>query len=295
MNTKIGFSSLVIASMIFSTYGVFSRILSHELSVFQQLSYRYLMGFGLVLVIMLISRQKIRIRKFVNRHVFLFALFIPISFYFFIRSFLESKLSVSISGFYAGTIISSLAIGTLILREKLDVGGVVGLILLMISFLFLNNFELQIITSIGLVWGLVSGLAYGSANYLKKVSGKYTKEEMLLVMTFSVTLIMQSFSLFAGEPMVVNLQSVTIVVLVLFTLTALGAEYLTLVGFRNFNLYLGSIVLSLEIVFTLIVGAVFFDEWPTEMEAVGIIMVMLAVVATNLPNYKEMKVKYGKK
>lgn len=39
MNTKVGFISLLITSLLFSSYGIFSRVLNKELSVLQQLSY----------------------------------------------------------------------------------------------------------------------------------------------------------------------------------------------------------------------------------------------------------------
>src|SRR3989339_661095 len=44
MNKKLGFISLFITSVLFSTYGIFSRFLSKQLTVFQQLSFRYSIG-----------------------------------------------------------------------------------------------------------------------------------------------------------------------------------------------------------------------------------------------------------
>ena len=112
MDKRLGFLSLLVTSVLFSTYGLFSRILSHQLSVFQQLSYRYAIGVLIVIVITyLVKRDKIDWPKLLRWEMLLFALLIPFSFYMFIESFLASKLSVSISGFYAGVLISSIVGG----------------------------------------------------------------------------------------------------------------------------------------------------------------------------------------
>lgn len=284
MNKTLGFVSLILTSILFSTYGIFSRLLNEELTVFQQLSYRYFIGTLLVaFIIIFIKREKIRFQRFFKRSIVLFALLVPFSFYFFIRAFIESKLSISISGFYAGTLISSLIIGRVIIKEKLTHFGIAGLSLIMLSFAFLNDLDFSAITHIGLLWGFISGAMYGAANYIKKISGKYTKEEMLLVLAFSTTVIMQLLSFINRETVTAGLTFTTTIALFLFTFVVLLAEYLTLVGFRNFELYLGSIILSLEIVFTLIVGLIFFLEYPTTAELIGISLVIGSVVLTNIP------------
>ena len=284
MNKKLGFVSLFISSILFSTYGIFSRILNKQLTVFQQLSFRYAIGVGVVLIIIFfIKKESFDIKKFLNIKIGFFALLIPISFYFFIRSFIESKLSVAISGFYAGTILSSLCIGYFMLKEKITTNGYIGLILILFSFIFLNNLNLQEITNIGLIWGLVSGVGYGITSYIKKNTGKFSKEEMLFVISAATALVLQILSFANHESIPAQLAPATVISLFIFVGIALAAEYLTIVGFRNFDLYLGSIILSLEIVFTIFVGMLFFKEFPTSLELVGISLIIASVIFTNLP------------
>lgn len=284
MNRKAGFISLLVSSILFSTYGIFSRLLAQQFTVFQQLSFRYLIGIAIVLfIVYLLQHKSINFKKFLNLKIAVFALIIPFSFYFFIRAFVESKLSVSISGFYAGTILSSLFIGLLFLKEKLSVYGALGLILILFSFLFLNNLDMRGIVTIGLVWGLFSGVLYGVESYIKKDAGTFTKEEILLVISVSTAVIMFLFSFLNKETLPTALSGATFLTLSLFVSAALSAEYLTVLGFRNFDLYLGSIVMSLEIVFTIFVGMIFFGEVPTAAEFIGASLIILSVVITNLP------------
>ncbi|OGK63013.1 hypothetical protein A2334_01490 [Candidatus Roizmanbacteria bacterium RIFOXYB2_FULL_38_10] len=290
MNKKLGFISLFITSVLFSTYGIFSRFLSKQLTVFQQLSFRYSIGIVMILVIIFfIKKQSFHIKKFFNLKIGFFALLIPISFYFFIKAFLESKLSVSISGFYAGTILSSLFIGYFFLKEKITHNGLMGFIFIVFAFILLNNLNLQEITNIGLIWGLISGVAYGMANFIKKNSGKFSKEEVLLILSTSTAVFMQILSFVNKEALPVQISSITLINLFLFVAVALSAEYLTILGFRNFDLYLGSIILSLEIVFTIFVGIIFFKEFPTNFELIGILFIIISVVLTNLPVKTTMK------
>jgi len=168
MNKKIGFLSLLIAGFLFSTYGIFIRILKEDLSALQQLSYRYTIGIFIVLIIILIKKQKINFKKFINPKILLFSLVIPFSFYFFIRSYQDSKMIVAVSGFYAGTVLCSLLIGLLKLKEKIKLLDYIGLAIIIIGFIFLNNLKFREITNIGLIWGLISGIGYGIGNSIKK-------------------------------------------------------------------------------------------------------------------------------
>lgn len=284
MNKKLGFVSLFITSILFSTYGVFSRLLNEELTVFQQLSFRYIIGIFFVLfIVFFIKKEPLHIKKFFNINIGFFALLIPISFYFFIRAFVESKLSVSISGFYAGTILSSLFIGRFLLKEKITRKGLIGLMLIFTSFIFLNNLNFYEVTNIGILWGLISGVAYGVANFIKKNSGKFSKEEMLFVISVATAFFMQILSIINKEVLPNQPSTQTIISLFAFAAIVLSAEYLTILGFRNFNLYLGSIILALEIVFTIFVGIFFFKEFPTHFELIGITLIIASVICTNLP------------
>ncbi len=284
MNKKLGFTSLFTASILFSTYGIFSRLLSKQLSIFQQLSFRYAIGVVMVLfIIYFIKKEPLHIKKFLNIKMGIFAFLIPFGFYFFIRALVESKLSVSISGFYAGTILSSLFIGYFVLKEKITNNGLIGLILIFISFILLNNLNFKEITNSGLVWGIISGVAYGVASLIKKNSGKFSREEILLVISISTTIFMQILSIINREAFPSHLTSLTFASLFLFIIIALSSEYLTILGFRNFDLYLGSIILSLEIVFTIFIGILFFKEFPTNLELMGIVFIITSVILTNLP------------
>lgn len=284
MNKNKGLISLIIASILFSTYGIFSRILEKQLTVFQQLSYRYFIGIIIISVIILfITKEKINIKKFLNKQMILFMIIVPFSFYLFIKSFLVSDLSVSISGFYGGMIISTLFIGTILLKEKLTTISIIAIIITFIGFVFLNDLNFKEITQIGLFYGLISGVLYGLNSYLKKVAGTFTKLEMLLAMSVSTVIVLQSLSFLSGEKLVVNLDPLIIIILFVFIIVALLAEYLTIVGFRNFDILIGSIVLALEIFFTVIVGYIFFKEIPSRFELIGIFLIFVSVVLTNLP------------
>jgi len=290
MNKRLGFSALFFSSILFSTYGIYSRLLSDQLSVFQQLSYRYFLGIVVVLfIILFIKKEKIQWKKFFNWQILFFAIFIPVSFYLFIQSFLLAKLSVSISGFYAGLLISSIFIGTLVFKEKLSLQSILGVVFIFVGFFFLNNLNILQITNLGLLMGFLSGMAYGVTNYFKKSAGKFSKEEMLLIIAVSTTVMMQAISFFNHEKLVTDLSLISILMLIIFIFTALGAEYLTIVGFRNFDMYVGTIVLSLEIVFTVIVGYFFFQEIPTVYETLGIFLIFASVVLSNISSLDVFK------
>ena len=137
MNKKVGFSSLLITSFLFGTYGFFARELSPSLSASQQISYRYALGFIILLLFILFKNKKHNLSLYIKPHSILFGTNIAFSFLFFILSLLNTKLSVGTSGFYIGILLTSIATEKLIYKEKIDIYGKVGFILIMPGFYFL--------------------------------------------------------------------------------------------------------------------------------------------------------------
>ena len=112
--------------------------------------------------------------------------------------------------------------------------------------------------------------------YLKEID----KLDILLIISFFNTISMALYSMVKGETLV-SVSPYIFFILFAFLLVALSAEYLTVVGFRNFNLYIGSIILSLEIPFAGILGYIVYGERLSSYEIVGGLLVIFAIVLSN--------------
>ena len=62
--------------------------------------------------------------------------------------------------------------------------------------------------------------------------------------------------------------------------------YLMLIGFQNFDLNLGTIVLSSEVFFAPLFGAIIFKEYLTMFELLGGTFIIIAIILPNVPQPK---------
>jgi drug/metabolite transporter (DMT)-like permease len=63
----------------------------------------------------------------------------------------------------------------------------------------------------------------------------------------------------------------------------MSVSFLTLIGFQNFDLNLGTIIISSELIFAPIFAALAFHEYPSANEIFGGLFIALSIILSNLP------------
>jgi len=154
-----GFGSLLLAGFLFGTFGIWIRILNREMTTYQQIFFRGVVGFIFALILVVVLKQKIKFNG-VNKKILLaYAICFPLAIIFFVLSLLNTKIAVTTFSFYATGIIGSLIIGIIFFKEKLTKIKVISLGLVVIGIFFLS-YPLSLSTfSFGLVMGLI-GIFY---------------------------------------------------------------------------------------------------------------------------------------
>jgi drug/metabolite transporter (DMT)-like permease len=125
----------------------------------------------------------------------------------------------------------------------------------------------------------------GSANgFRKDLAGKISKLVLALLTTSGGILVSGSMIAYFHQSAnyVTTMSTTAWVVGAFFGCLALILSYLLLVGFQNFDLSLGSIVLSLELLFALIFGILAFQEYPTGKELLGGLFILVANIVPNI-------------
>lgn len=284
-----GYLALFITSILFGSYGLWIRLIGNELNAYQQIVIRYGLIALLIGIFVFIRHIKFPAKNIPSFNLVLYALSIPGSFILFNLAMLSGKLSVSVVGFYFGVIITGIIIGGLFFKEKFTLIGKISLLFSILGLVFL----LLPISRDNLNWGFIlgsgSGLVYGVANsFKKKLVGKVPKSYLLLIASIASVIITL---LFIGKgPMVpTTLQPSTVFFTIVYALTALLAEYLTLIGFKKTDLNLGSIILSGEIVFAGIIGYLFFHETLSTVELLGITSIFIAIILPSISGLSKRK------
>jgi len=277
-----GFFSLLSSGFILACFGLLTRWLNQYVGDFMQVGMR--MAIAIVLIIPYLIYKKISL-KFKIENFPLFATFIlsfPIYIIFFTISVNTTKVANAFFYLFLSSILTSYGIGYIYFREKFDLRRTSSLVLILVGlFSFVNPFVS--IKWMGLVSGLSGGVFWGISNATRKYyMDRYSHWLVIfLQMIFGAILAMMlayswgEFQSAIWRPEIFLLASI-------FGVSMVFIQFLLFIGFDNLNLSLGSIVLASQLVFVQIFGVLLLNEFPTVNELMGMIVILIAIILTNL-------------
>jgi drug/metabolite transporter (DMT)-like permease len=295
MKKLIGFSSLFLAGMTWGSFGIWIRLLNSYTTMYQQIVLRNVIAMIFTIVLVIVTKRYVFDLKNTKKlSLIVFGLTVPLTVIFYNIAMLTTKISITTFGLYVGTILFSTIFGVGIFKEKMTLLKVISLFCVGIGlFCFVYPFSINEL-SLGLLLAIVAGMFDSISNIFRKdLSGKIDKFILVLITTLGGMLI-------SGIMMVYFKQTFAFIgkmplngwmVALLFGFLLAAVNYITLVGFQNFDLSIGTVVLSSELVFATIFAFLVFGERPLPKEIVGGIFVFLAVIIPNLNLTKYLKVK----
>lgn len=288
-NTK-GFLALFIAAIIFGSFGIWIRLLNHDLTNYQQIAFRNIIA--LVIAFLILRFRKISINKTVvkDKYVLLFGLAFPMSVIFYTFSILSTKIMITLFAFYAGELICSLFIGIKYFKEKVDAKKIISLVLASTGLLFFVGSFSNIFVNLGFVFGLTAGVFDTIANSFRKyLGGKYDRYFVASIPLVGGFLIAVIMILFSGQILTPHVSLASWGVGLLFGAFLFTVNYLLSYGFQHFDLNLGTIIVSSELLFASLFGFIVFKETPLVNEIIGGIFIIAAIIVSNLKEIKLLK------
>jgi len=287
MNKTKGFFALVSAGFIFGLFGVFVRLLNSELTNYQQIFFRSVVGFILALGIIILFKRKISFKKISLINLLLFAISLPLTIVFYTLSILKTKIILAVATLFLGSILFSLISGILFFKEKLTLKKCLAIISSIVAlYYFTTPFSLTTI-NIGLVFGILSGFMDALSNSFKKHLGGRVDRFLLISIQMMGTIIVSFILMFYTKTIFIPQISLFIFGIgLIFGFFLMLNNYLMLVGFHNFDLNLGTIILSSELVFASFFGYLFYHEIMTFNEYIGSSLIIFSIIISNL-NFKK--------
>ncbi len=279
-----GFLSLLLTAVIFASFGVYVRYLNNQgLDVYQQVFLRGATGFGFAALASFLLKERFVFKKVSKLALAIYILSLPITIVSFVYSILLTKITTTIFGLYTASLITSLLIGYFFFKEKITR---IKKIVLGLSFigLLIYSYPLSLATiNIGLLWALLNGVAdsvvQSSAKFL---SGKVDKFVLTSLRMLGLVVTVPLLALLVGGFSLPAMSTGSWVVGSWFGLMLVAVQFLTLVGFKNFDLNLGTIIISSELFFAGIFAYLFFREVPTLNELIGSLVIISAILLLNL-------------
>ncbi len=267
---------------------IWIRLLGQNFTAFQQIAFRNLVGFFIGAAVVILLRKKVIFHDVPKHFLFLYTITFPCEVVFWTFSILQTKILTATAIFYAGSLLGSFIIGKLVFKEKVTSRKVFSLVLVLIGLgIYLYPFSLDQL-NIGVVFALIAGCLDTAANSFRKyLSGKIDRLVLALLPMIGGIIITFFFMALLHQTTLPIIAPLSWVVGGIFGLMVLSVSYFTLVGFQNFDLNLGTIVLSAELIFGPVFAYLIFKEKPSSQEFFAALCILAAIIVMNIPSRKK--------
>ncbi len=276
---------ILASSLLFGTYGIWSKIMGDQFEVFFQGWVRCLIVLLILLPLVYFTKSYRKIKRQDWKWVLVtvgFALFTQAPLYY---AFNVTSIGTATLIFYAMFIITSYAVGRLFLGEQITRVKVVAIVLAFAGLALVFGLSLAQFSLLGMLMAALNGVASGGeVSITKKTTDKYPS---LLITTYVwVGIFISHFilSLALGETQWAPELSPTWLAMVAFALAGLGAFWLVVEGFKFVEASIGSLIGLLEIIWGIVFGIVLFHEQAGLTVWLGGAIIILAGMLPDLAN-----------
>jgi drug/metabolite transporter (DMT)-like permease len=299
MKQYFGYLSLLLAAVIYSSFGIYIRVLNQELNAYQQIFFRGFIGFVLASLLALNLKKKFSVKRVSKPILFGYMVTFPFSVILYVFSILSTKIATTLFGYYVGTLLFSLLIGRVIFKEPIHIIKKLSMGLTFLG-LIAYTYPLSVQTfNVGLILALIAGFFDSIANALRKyVAGKIDRIILVVLQLLGMAMVSLPFVLLTLDKGIPTISPLSWLVGLWFGLMLLAINYLLLFAFSRFDLNLGTIVLSSELFFAAVLAYFVFGETIKPQELAGAILIVFATGLVGLDpskfnaNAKEFLTRY---
>lgn len=284
-----GALSLLAAAALYGSFGVPIRILGTLFGDSTQVAVRFFIAAMFLGGFILWRGDRAVVRRVLSEHhwrVFSLAGMFSVEAIFFTIAVIRTPLANTIFLLYAGGIITSLIIGTLVWGEPMTLLKAAAIITALVGLgVYAGSF---VVFGVGAWAGLAAGVCEGIVNGLRKSLKGADRSTVSMIQYGVGAFVALLIALLTAERLIhvegdkpMNIIGPLLVALA-FAIGLVCVGYLSLYGFGHFDLNVGTILLSTEIGFAPLLGLLFYGEVPGLVVAIGGLLVFAAVTLTVL-------------
>jgi len=181
--------------------------------------------------------------------------------------------------FYAVNMISAFVLGTIILKEKVNRNKVIAL---GFAFIGLAVYSDAVIGgNLGIILSILAGICGGATSLVSKQLTGIDRNAALIGQYLVATAVAAFMILFSSGEIVRTVSLHDTVLTVVFALVIILGSYLTLYGFQHFDVNIGTVIMSTELVFAAVMAYFLYDEVPKLHELIGGIFIFTGSVVAS--------------
>ncbi len=274
-NTK-GAAALLGAAFTYACFGLLIREMALMFGNNAQVAFRFVLAFAFLALFALLIKRPIRLSgKTLAKVALLGIAFCGVVILFTISVNL-TKLGNSVFLLYAGSIVTSLLIGTLAFKEKLTTIKIIAIILSLVGLAMYSSALLTL--SLGVVTAVLSGVLDGVSNSIRKTLSGIDRNSILLYQYAFGSVFALLVLAIAPQDSIRTISLMPVLAGLVFAALLIGLGNLLLYGFQHFDVNVGTVILATELFFASLLGWIFFHEIPTSNEVIGGTLIFMASI-----------------
>ncbi len=276
-----GFLALLGAAILFGSTGAFVNILSNYFTEPGQLIVRSVIAVMMVVALARLFRIRFAITKDQVKYLVAVAVLYALSTSCFVYAVTSVKASTALFMLYVGVIVVTQVIGSLMFREKFGRKNIVALVILGAALVLYMQPISAGSLSFGLLIAFVGGACEALSYAVRKGKDTLTKESVTAAQMLGGLVIGAFFLSVQPNPIVkTELSVVPIILMIVLGAIYVGIGYLITYGMRHYSLGMGSVVLSSDMLFALVINTIFLGQSPTGFEIVGSMLIFACIIYT---------------
>lgn len=283
MDTNKGFFSLLGCGLILAIFALFIRWLNGYIGPLTQVGARMLIASLILLPYLVIKKIPLRLKGIKLIPLNILILSFPLYVILFTVSVIHAKVANAFFYLFTASLLTSYLLGFLYFNESINKKRFFVAILSLIG-LFLLTYPLNANSSyLGVASGIIGGIFWGISNATRKrystqsnnLAIIYYQMIFSVIISFLLALVLKEFNhaIWTGQ---------SLSLLLIYGIGNVIVQILLYVGFANFKLNLGSVVLASQLVFVQILGIFILREIPTTSETFGSLAIIIAIMLSNL-------------
>ncbi len=280
--TVKGLSLVLLSSLMFGTYGIWSRLMGDSFAVFYQGWTRGLIITLLLLPILLLRKEFIKIERKDWGWLAVFLIFTSATQAPIYYAFNNMDIGTATLLFFVSMLLTMYVVGFVFLGEKISWVKLTSFVLAISGLLITFSFSLQLFSVLAIIAAIASGVASGGeVSFSKKLTGNYSALYIVWLSWVIIFITNGIISFALGEPQLLPAFNLAWLYQLGYIIASLLGFWAVIAGLKYIESSIGGLIGLLEVIFSISLGIAIFHEGLTTRVIIGGILI---IVASALPH-----------
>lgn len=283
----LGVVALLLVGFFYGLSGALAKYVTSFITPLQASEIRFTVAFLIVLLLLLVLRNRVSFTGLDRRSLLLYAFAFPSCVILFTLAIFHSSVALATAAAYGSALIASFALGKIFFAERIGAAKAMAFVLTVTALLVFTEPWNDFVFSLGLVFAVLSGILQGLSNSVQKGlnrAGADHSSLLFLQCTAGALLAFLTVFLLGEDPLFVPEGNPLL--LLFYGGASVATIYLFLVGFKYIDVNTGSILVSSQLFFGPVIAWLFLEEVIGIHVIIGGLIILAAGALANWPQKK---------